>query len=72
MAEARSDATTIDTEAACNANGASAVPKVYIFRATGSVLKFPGFRTIYMESKDDGDDEDGKGPSAGAFRGRDT
>jgi DNA topoisomerase-1 len=57
MAEARSDATTIDTEAACNI-----VPKVYIFRATGSVLKFPGFRTIYMESKDDGDDEDGKGP----------
>lgn len=36
------DATTIDIKAG-----------QYIFRATGSVIKFDGFRRIYMEGKDD-------------------
>ena len=57
MAEALSDATTVDTEAKCQGSATS-----YIFRSTGSVLKFAGFRTLYLESKDDSDDEEGKGP----------
>ena len=36
------DATTIDIKAG-----------TYLFRATGSVIKFKGFRRIYMEGKDD-------------------
>ena len=36
------DATTIDIQAG-----------TYLFRATGSVIKFDGFRRIYMEGKDD-------------------
>ena len=36
------DATTIDIKAG-----------TYLFRATGSVIKFDGFRRIYMEGKDD-------------------
>ena len=41
------DATTIDIKAG-----------IYLFRATGSVIKFDGFRRIYMEGKDDaGGDE---------------
>ena len=36
------DATTIDIKAG-----------QYLFRATGSVIKFRGFRTIYMEGQDD-------------------
>jgi len=55
MADARSDATTVNIEAACPKSGS-----VYIFRATGSVLKFPGFRTLYLESRDDSEDEDGR------------
>ena len=55
MADARSEATTVDIEAACK-NSAN----VYMFRATGSVLKFPGFRTVYLESRDDGTVEDGR------------
>ncbi|HIM36607.1 MAG TPA: type I DNA topoisomerase, partial [Dehalococcoidia bacterium] len=55
MADARSEATTADIEAACKNSG-----NVYIFRATGSVLKFAGFRTVYLESRDDGKVEDGR------------
>jgi DNA topoisomerase-1 len=46
------DQTTIDVEAA----GKSKVP--YIFRATGSVLKFDGFLKVYEEGKDQKDEED--------------
>jgi DNA topoisomerase-1 len=46
------DQTTIDI----NAIGNSKVP--YIFRATGSVLKFEGFLKVYEEGKDQKDDED--------------
>lgn len=46
------DATTIDIKAG-----------KYIFRATGSVIKFDGFRRIYMEGKDDADrNEDNPNP----------
>ena len=57
MADARSDATTVDAEANC-----SKVARVYIFRASGSILKFPGFRALYMESKDESNGEEAKGP----------
>ena len=55
MADARSEATTADIEVTCQQSS-----NVYIFRATGSVLKFPGFRTVYLESRDDGTLEDGR------------
>ena len=51
MADARSEATTVDIEATCQSSG-----KAYIFRAAGSVLVFPGFRAVYMESQDDVED----------------
>ena len=53
MADARSEATTVDIDAACVKSD-----HVYVFRATGSVLKFAGFRTLYLESRDDSDDDD--------------
>jgi len=46
------DQTTIDI----NAEGKSKTP--YIFRATGSVLKFEGFLKVYEEGKDQKDEED--------------
>ena len=46
------DQTTIDI----NAKGKSGTP--YIFRATGSVLKFEGFLKVYEEGKDQKDDDD--------------
>ena len=52
MADALSDATTVDTEAKCRG-----IATVYIFRATGAVPRFPGFRILYMESRDDGEEE---------------
>ena len=57
MADARSEATTVDIEATCQGSG-----QVYLFRATGSVLKFFGFRTLYLESRDDEDEERGRQP----------
>lgn len=32
----------------------------YVFRATGSTVKFPGFMTLYIEQQDDDNDEDKK------------
>ena len=58
MADARSDATTVDIDAACKAQAGGGAGRVFNFRATGSVLKFPGFRTLYMEGKDEGDAEE--------------
>jgi DNA topoisomerase-1 len=52
MMPALFDQTTIDV----NASGKSAVP--YIFRATGSVLKFEGFLKVYEEGKDQKDEDD--------------
>jgi DNA topoisomerase I len=55
MASARFDVTTVDVEAA-----APGKPR-YLFRASGSVLRFAGFLTVYIEGRDDGEiDEDGK------------
>ncbi len=52
MMPALYDQTTIDV-AAKGKNGAD-----YMFRATGSVLKFEGFLKVYQESKDQGDEDD--------------
>ena len=46
------DQTTIDL----NSEGKSGTP--YIFRATGSVMKFDGFLAVYEEGKDAKDEED--------------
>ena len=55
MADAISEATTVDIDAACQQSD-----NVYNFRATGSVLRFAGFRTVYLEGRDDtADDADG-------------
>ncbi len=48
MADALLDSTAIDIDANDTNSGT-----VYRFRATGSVTKFPGFRTLYLEDKDD-------------------
>ena len=58
MADARSDATTVNIDAACKPLVDGEDGRVFNFRATGSVLKFPGFRTLYMEGKDEGDAEE--------------
>jgi len=54
MEDARSEATTLNIDAACK-NG-----NTYNFRASGSVLKFAGFRTVYLEGRDDSDGPDDK------------
>jgi DNA topoisomerase-1 len=48
MRNAIFDATTVDIEAG-PVNG----PKPFVFRATGSVIKFQGFLAIYREGRDD-------------------
>ncbi|MCH7736709.1 MAG: type I DNA topoisomerase [Chloroflexi bacterium] len=55
MEDARSEATTLNIDAVCKGTGI-----VYNFRATGSVLKFAGFRSVYMEGRDDGEESDAK------------
>ena len=57
MADAVSEATSVDIDAKCKASS-----NVYVFRATGSVLTFPGFRTLYLESRDDEDEAEGRQP----------
>ena len=52
MADAEVDRTTVDIHANAKAKQA------YLFRATGSILKFPGFRALYLEGQDDVDEED--------------
>ena len=76
MADALSDSTTVNIDAACpsdatataaaasksnpNPNSSAGSGRVFNFRATGSVLKFPGFRTLYLESRDEGDAEENR------------
>ena len=47
MEDARSEATTLNIDANCKNSG-----NVYNFRASGSVLRFAGFRTVYLEGLD--------------------
>jgi DNA topoisomerase-1 len=53
MMPALYDQTTIDVAATGPQNGTE-----YIFRATGSVLKFDGYLKVYKEGKDQADEED--------------
>ncbi len=57
MADARSEATTAEIDASCRDQS-----KTYVFRATGSVLKFPGFRSVYLEGRDDTAGDSGRQP----------
>lgn len=52
MSDAMLEATTVDIDARCAAPSDS----VFRFRATGSVLKFHGFRAVYLEGRDDAAD----------------
>ncbi|MFL5259534.1 MAG: type I DNA topoisomerase [Hyphomicrobiales bacterium] len=54
MESAELERTTIDL----GANGRDG--KRYVFRASGSVIKFDGFLRVYQEGIDDGEDEDAK------------
>ena len=58
MADAISDSTTVDIDATCQPQGNGEAGRVFNFRATGSVLRFPGFRALYLEGRDDGEAED--------------
>ncbi len=53
MADARLDQTSVDVHAASALSS-----ERYLFRVTGSVLRFPGFRALYLEARDDQDDDD--------------
>ena len=55
MEDARSEATTLNIDAVCKGSGV-----VYNFRASGSVLRFAGFRSVYMEGRDDRAETDDK------------
>src|SRR4030043_1980920 len=53
MAAALMDATTVEIDAKC-----SEPHRSYLLKASSSVVKFPGFITIYSEGKDEeGEDE---------------
>jgi DNA topoisomerase-1 len=47
MADALLDSTSLDIGASAPAG------RAYLFKASGSVLKFPGFRVLYLEDRDD-------------------
>lgn len=57
MAAAVMDSTSVDIVA-----GPENAEKPYLFRATGSAVKFPGFIIVYTEGKDEGqaDEDEGK------------
>lgn len=59
MSSAIMDTTSVDIKA-----GRSAQSMPYLFRATGSVIKFPGFMSVYMEGKDEGEVEDDEAKKA--------
>jgi DNA topoisomerase I len=53
MNDAISDATVADIAVSGTSSGTG-----YVVRARGTVLKFPGFRTLYIEARDDAEAED--------------
>jgi DNA topoisomerase-1 len=52
MTDAIVDQTTVDIEAASTSG------RTHTVRATGSIIKFPGFRTLYIEEKDEDDESE--------------
>lgn len=77
MAPAVLDVTSVDVTASVergglrvesgesNEHSRSTLPSppstLYLFRATSSVVKFPGFLAVYEEAREEGEDEEGKG-----------
>jgi len=66
MAAAIMDVTTVDIDARPQAGIAVQLPSPpqpqYLFRATGSVIKFPGFLVLYEEAREEGESaEEGEG-----------
>ena len=53
MASAIYDRTTIEISASKTHGGSE-----YLFKVTGSVLKFDGFRVLYIEQKDEDNEDD--------------
>ncbi len=54
LAPARFDTTTVDFDLSAAADR-SLVPLPYLFRSTGSVMKFDGYQKVYKESREQGD-----------------
>ncbi len=66
MAPAILDVTSVDITASVEQSSLHALHStLYVFRATGSVIKFPGFMAVYEEAKEEGEtpaeDDEGKG-----------
>ena len=55
MSPAKFDAVSVDLAVGQGLNS-----EANLFRASGQTLVFPGFIAVYMEGKDDGEDEDGE------------
>ena len=67
MASARYEVTTVDVAAQGTQTGGD-----YLFRATGSLVVFPGFLALYREGRDDGgEDEDAQKPLPDLAAGED-
>ena len=58
MASAIMDTLAVDINAG---GGATPGPGTYLFRATGSRVKFPGFLRVYLEGRDNGEEETPEG-----------
>lgn len=58
MAPAVLDSTTVDIAAGKPEQLTPGAEPPFIFRATGSVLKFPGFMAVYTQGRDDGDTDE--------------
>ncbi|MBV9790012.1 MAG: type I DNA topoisomerase [Chloroflexi bacterium] len=58
MAAAIFDSTSVDIAAGRRLSGSGTPP--YLFRATGSVLKFPGFLAVYNVGLDEGEEDEDK------------
>ncbi|HET8628949.1 MAG TPA: type I DNA topoisomerase [Thermomicrobiales bacterium] len=58
MRPALLDSTTADIDAGRGLRPGAPQPAPYTFRATGAVLKFPGFLAVYREGRDDAADDE--------------
>lgn len=54
LAPARFDTTTVDFDLSAPADK-SVAPLPYLFRSTGSVMKFEGYQKVYKETREEGD-----------------
>ncbi|MHB1133268.1 MAG: type I DNA topoisomerase [Chloroflexota bacterium] len=64
MAPALYEVTTADI----GAGPAAVQPPPYSFRASGTVVRFAGFTTVYTEGRDEGDESDKKSPALPALQ----